>query len=100
MSGLFRAVGIKLVDFKIEFGRYWKNDKKKVILVDEISPDTCRLWDIKNEKKLDKDRFRKDLGDLIPAYTDVAKRLGILHEQSNLSAVNVTKLSSVKRKGK
>ena len=51
MSGLFRAVGIKLVDFKIEFGRYWKNDKKRIILVDEISPDTCRLWDIKNEKK-------------------------------------------------
>ena len=52
------------------------------------------------DKKLDKDRFRKDLGDLIPAYTEVAKRLGILHEQSNLSVVNVTKLSSVKRKRK
>ena len=75
MSGLFRAVGIKLVDFKIEFGRYWKNDKKRIILVDEISPDTCRLWDIKNEKKLDKDRFRKDLGGLIEAYQEVAKRL-------------------------
>ena len=53
-----------------------------------------------NDKKLDKDRFRKDLGDLIPAYTEVAKRLGILHEQSNVSAVNVTKLSSIKKKTK
>ena len=100
MSGMFRGIGIKLVDFKLEFGRIWNNDQKEVILADEISPDTCRLWDIKSEKKLDKDRFRKDLGDLIPAYTEVAKRLGILHEQSNVSAVNVTKLSSVKRKKK
>ena len=57
---------------------------KRQILADEISPDTCRLWDSITEKKLDKDRFRKDLGDLIPAYTEVAKRLGILHEQSML----------------
>ena len=100
MSGMFRGIGIKLVDFKLEFGRVWNNDQKEVILADEISPDTCRLWDIKSEKKLDKDRFRKDLGDLIPAYTEVARRLGILHEQSNVSAVNVTQLSSVKRKKK
>ena len=76
------------------------NGKNEVILADEISPDTCRLWDSITDKKLDKDRFRKDLGDLIPAYTEVAKRLGILHEQSNVSAVNVTKLSSVKKKSK
>ena len=100
MSGMFRGVGIKLVDFKLEFGRIWEKDKKEVILADEISPDTCRLWDVKSERKLDKDRFRKDLGDLIPAYTEVAKRLGILHEQSNVSAVNVTKLSSVKSRKK
>ena len=100
MSGMFRGVGIKLVDFKLEFGRIWDGDKKQVILADEISPDTCRLWDVKSEKKLDKDRFRKDLEDLIPAYTEVAKRLGILHEQSNVTAVNVTKLSSVKKKNK
>ena len=74
--------------------------KNKIILADEISPDTCRLWDSITDKKLDKDRFRKDLGDLIPAYTEVAKRLGILHEQSNFSAVNVTKLSSIKKKSK
>ena len=100
MIGMFRGVGIKLIDFKLEFGRLDTNGKKDVILADEISPDTCRLWDSLTDKKLDKDRFRKDLGDLIPAYTEVAKRLGILHEQSNLSAVNVTKLSSIKRKRK
>ena len=97
LQGMFRAVGIKLVDFKVEYGRTIKNE---IILADEISPDTCRLWDSVTDKKLDKDRFRKDLGDLIPAYTEVAKRLGILHEQSNVTAVNVTKLSSVKKKRK
>ena len=100
MIGMFRGVGIKLIDFKLEFGRLKSSEKKDVILADEISPDTCRLWDSITDKKLDKDRFRKDLGDLIPAYTEVAKRLGILHEQSNISAVNVTKLSTVKRNRK
>ena len=101
MIGMFRGIGIKLIDFKLEFGRLKINGKNEIILADEISPDTCRLWDSVTDKKLDKDRFRKDLGDLIPAYTEVAKRLGILHEQSNVSAVNnVTKLSSVKKKNK
>ena len=100
LMGLFRGVGIKLVDFKVEFGLTHESEKTEIILADEISPDTCRLWDTVTDKKLDKDRFRKDLGDLIPAYTEVAKRLGILHEQSNVSAVNVTQLSSVKRKKK
>jgi len=100
LLGMFRGVGIKLVDFKVEFGFTYESGKTEIVLADEISPDTCRLWDSFTDKKLDKDRFRKDLGDLIPAYTDVAKRLGILHEQSNVSAVNITKLSSVKRKGK
>ena len=102
LVGMFRGIGIKLVDFKIEYGKTWNKDteEKEILLADEISPDTCRLWDSKTEKKLDKDRFRKDLGDLIPAYTEVARRLGILHEQSNVSAVNITKLSSVKRKRK
>ena len=100
MIGMFRGVGIKLVDFKVEFGFTHESEETKIILADEISPDTCRLWDTLTDKKLDKDRFRKDLGDLIPAYTEVAKRLGILHEQSNVSAVNVTQLSSVKRKKK
>ena len=98
MIGMFRGVGIKLIDFKLEFGRLRLNNKNEIILADEISPDTCRLWDSITEKKLDKDRFRKNLGDLIPAYTEVAKRLGILHEQSNVSVVNVTKLRSVKKK--
>ena len=100
MVGLFRGIGIKLVDFKIEYGKTWNKDteQKEIVLADEISPDTCRLWDSVTDKKLDKDRFRKDLGDLIPAYTEVAKRLGILHEQSNVSAVNVTKISSIKKR--
>ena len=98
MIGMFRGVGIRLIDFKLEFGRLKSNGKSEVILADEISPDTCRLWDLITDKKLDKDRFRKDLGDLIPAYTEVAKRLGILHEQSNVSAVNVTKLRPIKKK--
>ena len=98
MIGMFRGVGIKLIDFKLEFGRLKINGKSEVILADEISPDTCRLWDSITDKKLDKDRFRKDLGDLIPAYTEVAKRLGILHENSNVSAVNVTKLISIKKR--
>ena len=75
MIGMFRGVGIKLIDFKLEFGRIKIDGKNEVILADEISPDTCRLWDSITEKNLDKDRFRKDLGDLIPAYTEVAKRL-------------------------
>ena len=102
LVGLFRGVGIKLIDFKIEYGKTWnkETETKEIVLADEISPDTCRLWDSITEKKLDKDRFRKNLGDLIPAYTEVAKRLGILHEQSNVTAVNVTKLSSIKRKKK
>ena len=98
MTGMFRGVGIKLIDFKLEFGRIKVDGKSEVILADEISPDTCRLWDTLTDKKLDKDRFRKDLEDLIPAYTEVAKRLGILHENSNLSSVNFTKLSSIKKR--
>jgi phosphoribosylaminoimidazole-succinocarboxamide synthase len=100
MIGMFRGVRIKLVDFKIEFGRIKINGKNEIILADEISPDTCRLWDTTTDKKLDKDRFRKGLGDLMPAYTEVAKRLGILHEQSNISSVNVTKISSFRKKSK
>ena len=98
MQGMFRGVGIKLVDFKLEFGRS-KNDGK-VLLADEISPDTCRLWDISSEKKLDKDRFRKDLGNIIQAYQEVARRLGIIHEETNVSAVNFGKPKSVNFKKK
>ena len=78
MSGLFQGVGIKLVDFKLEFGRLWEGDVQRIVLADEISPDSCRLWDISSGEKLDKDRFRQDLGGMINAYQDVARRLGLL----------------------
>ncbi len=98
MVGMFRGVNIKLVDFKVEFGRIKNNGKTDILLADEISPDTCRLWDNKTDKKLDKDRFRNNLGNLIDAYQEVAKRLGILHEQSNIRAVNFEKPKAVKNK--
>ena len=87
MQGMFRGVGIKLVDFKLEFGTVTVDGKKEILLADEISPDTCRLWDVISEKKLDKDRFRKDLGNIIQAYQEVARRLGIIHEEANVSEV-------------
>jgi phosphoribosylaminoimidazole-succinocarboxamide synthase len=95
MQGMFRGVGIKLVDFKLEFGRTNIDGKKEVLLADEISPDTCRLWDVVSEKKLDKDRFRKDLGNIIQAYQEVARRLGIIHEESNISEVKFGKPQAV-----
>jgi phosphoribosylaminoimidazole-succinocarboxamide synthase len=79
MCGLFVGVGILLVDFKLEFGRYIDGDGEEVIiLADEISPDTCRLWDLKTMEKLDKDRFRRDLGRVEEAYQEIARRLGVL----------------------
>lgn len=78
MSGCMMAVGIRLVDFKIEIGRVWEGDFQRLILADEISPDSCRLWDIETGQKLDKDVFRRDLGSLTDAYTEVARRLGVL----------------------
>ena len=100
MQGMFKGVGIKLVDFKLEFGRMMQDEKQKIILADEISPDTCRLWDVTSEEKLDKDRFRKDLGNLIPAYEEVARRLNILHEQTNISEVKFTRPTEIKIKKK
>ena len=100
MQGMFRGVGIKLVDFKLEFGRINVNDKKEILLADEISPDTCRLWDVASEKKLDKDRFRKDLGNIMQAYQEVARRLGIIHEESNISEVKFGKPKAVDLKKK
>ena len=100
LIGLFRGVGIKLVDFKLEFGRVWNNDESRVILADEISPDTCRLWDLKDEKKLDKDRFRKGLGGLVEAYTEVAKRLGIMPEGSNIMEIKTGISKTIKLKKK
>ena len=100
MQGMFRAVGIKLVDFKLEFGRLNINNKIEVILADEISPDTCRLWDVVSEKKLDKDRFRKDLGNVMQAYQEVARRLGIIHEEANISEIKFGKPKAVNIKKK
>ena len=77
LSELFNKIDIILVDFKIEFGRFNSGKKVEIILADEISPDSCRLWDIKSNEKLDKDRFRRNLGGLIEAYKEVATRLGI-----------------------
>ena len=79
LSGLFRGVGIRLIDFKIEFGRQFDNDMMRIILADEISPDSCRLWDVATNDKLDKDRFRRDMGGMMDAYHEVARRLGILN---------------------
>jgi phosphoribosylaminoimidazole-succinocarboxamide synthase len=80
LTGLFLGVGISLVDFKLEFGRLWENEEMRIVLADEISPDNCRLWDSKTNEKMDKDRFRRDLGKVEEAYQEVAKRLGILPE--------------------
>ena len=100
ISGMFRSVGIKLIDFKIEFG-YWNiSEKKEILLSDEISPDTCRLWDVNSEKKLDKDRFRKDLGNVIQAYQEVARRLGIMPEEANISEVQFGKPRAINLKKK
>jgi phosphoribosylaminoimidazole-succinocarboxamide synthase len=83
LSGLFLGVGITLVDFKVEFGRLWEEDDMRIVLADEISPDNCRLWDSRTNDKMDKDRFRRDLGRVEEAYQEVARRLGILPEAGN-----------------
>ena len=83
LTGLFMGVGIQLVDFKIECGRLYEGDLMRIVLADEISPDNCRLWDIKTRNKLDKDRFRENLGGLVESYREVAQRLGILVENDN-----------------
>ena len=72
MKRFFLKMDLKLVDFKLEFG---KDSDGKIILADEISPDTCRLWDVNTNEKLDKDRFRRDLGDLVEGYEEVLARL-------------------------
>ncbi len=93
MTGLFLGIGIKLVDFKIEFGRLFENEMMRVVLADEISPDSCRLWDTKTNDKMDKDRFRRDLGGLLEAYHEVARRLGIIqpNEQPERSKPKLVK---------
>lgn len=94
LVGLFLGIGIRLVDFKVEFGRHWENDQPRIILADEISPDCCRLWDMKTSDKLDKDRFRQDLGGLLEAYQEVARRLGVLSENRPRNAAGPVLVAS------
>ena len=81
LTGLFLGVGVRLIDFKLEFGRFYHDkdaaDGNIIMLADEISPDNCRLWDAQTNEKMDKDRFRRDLGGLVEAYQEIANRLGI-----------------------
>ena len=82
LCGMFSGAGIRLVDFKLEFGRLYEGDMVRTVLADEISPDSCRLWDMDTNEKMDKDRFRRDLGNVTEAYADVARRLGIMKENA------------------
>ena len=84
LSGLMLGVGIRLIDFKIEIGRIYEDDFHRLVVADEISPDSCRLWDIKTGQKLDKDVFRRDLGSLASAYTEVAERFGVIPKNTNI----------------
>jgi phosphoribosylaminoimidazole-succinocarboxamide synthase len=86
LSGLFLGIGLKLVDFELEFGRYWDEEGLRIVLADEISPDNCRLWDVRTNEKMDKDRFRDDLGKVEEAYQEVARRLGIMPEMAQTTA--------------
>jgi phosphoribosylaminoimidazole-succinocarboxamide synthase len=97
LCGMFAGVGIRLVDFKMEFGRLWDGDWSRIILADEISPDGCRLWDMATNEKLDKDRFRRDLGGEVEAYQEVARRLGLLPEDGNNAVLDLE--SHRKKKG-
>jgi phosphoribosylaminoimidazole-succinocarboxamide synthase len=85
LCGLFLGVGIRLVDFKMECGRLWENDLMRIVVADEISPDSCRLWDASTNDKLDKDRFRRDMGGMLEAYQEVARRLGILNANERVT---------------
>jgi phosphoribosylaminoimidazole-succinocarboxamide synthase len=87
LAGMFAAINIRLVDFKLEYGRIWDGDYSRIILADEISPDGCRLWDMTTGEKLDKDRFRRDLGGESEAYQEVARRLGLLQNDDGPSEV-------------
>jgi phosphoribosylaminoimidazole-succinocarboxamide synthase len=80
LMGLFLGVNIRLIDFNLEFGRLYSDDDVRIVIADEISPDSCRLWDTRTNEKLDKDRFREDLGRVEEGYQEVARRLGILPE--------------------
>jgi len=89
LTGLFAGTGIRLVDFKLEFGRIWDGEYSRIILADEISPDNCRLWDMTTGEKLDKDRFRRDLGGEVEAYQEVARRLGLMPEGTDTTVLDM-----------
>jgi phosphoribosylaminoimidazole-succinocarboxamide synthase len=80
LCGLFLGVGLRLVDFRVEFGRHYEGDEMRVVVAGDLSPDNCRLWDLKTNEKMDSDRFHLNLGGVAEAYQDVAKRLGIAPE--------------------
>jgi len=90
LSGLFLGVGLKLIDFKLEFGRLWEDEEMRIVVADEISPDSCRLWDINTNERLDKDRFRRDMGRVEEAYQEVARRLGVLPESGAIESSGPT----------
>jgi phosphoribosylaminoimidazole-succinocarboxamide synthase len=98
LCGLFSAINVRLVDFKLEFGRIWENDFSRLLLADEISPDGCRLWDMETDEKLDKDRFRRDLGGEVEAYQEVARRLGLLQANEEGEENDVLDLASHRKK--
>ncbi len=100
LSGLFLGVGIRLVDFKLEFGRLFENDREQLVLADEISPDNCRLWDAETGRKLDKDRFRQDLGQIEDAYREVARRLGVMPQGEGGQVISVRGDAKKSAKGK
>ena len=97
LAGLFYGHGIRLIDLKLEFGRFYEGEVEMIVLADEISPDTCRLWDINTNDKMDKDRFRRDLGGTEEAYREVARRLGVL---PSASVVETKSFGEVKTAGK
>lgn len=90
LKGLFSGIGLRLIDFKVEFGRIWgENGELYIVLADEISPDNCRLWDSKTNERMDKDRFRFDLGDLVEGYQKIAEKLGLVPEGGIISDGNI-----------
>lgn len=99
LTGLFFGIGLRLIDFRLEFGRLYDRDDVRIVLADEISPDNCRLWDIRTNEKMDQDRFREDLGRVEQAYQEVARRLGLLADEtltSGASFTNITPLTAGK----
>lgn len=87
LAGMFFSAGLRLVDMKVEFGREYSGENERIVLADEISPDTCRLWDLTTDHPFDKDVFRHDLGSLREAYTEVATRLGLIKENDNVEHI-------------